>query len=399
LHICGSTATFDRSKKTLLVVSHDASRTGAPILCLNIVKQLKTAYNIVTLLLGGEAQLREDFARESQMIAYLDGYTPAAVAYACPRLLLQIRPDIALVNSIVSYPVLPVLAQASIPIVTLVHERACMYPIDTLEGVVRYSSELVFSGSFTMNEAKSCASSWVPEARAHILPHWPSALDDGEDAAKICNVFRPDGWPDDTVVVLGIGSVNFRKGVDLFIQCAQQIVARGRKRSFLARGRKQNIRFAWIGHGYDPKNDMSYSIYLSEQIRRSSLEGQVIFAGEVIGLRTAYQMADLFLLTSRLDALPNVAIDAMCAGLPVLCFENGSGVADILAEEGLQGSCVAPYLDTAAMAELAVRLIGSPSRRRELGQKLSGIARDRFSMDRYISSLRQLLERARAPVI
>src|SRR5262249_38861963 len=149
-----------------------------------------------------------------------------------------------------------------------------------------------------------------------------SAVDDGGDAERISRLFRPDGCPEDTIVVLGVGSVSFRKGVDLFIQCAQQILARSRKRSirFLARRRTPNIRFLWIGHGYDPDKDMAYSVYLSEQIRRSNLEDHVVFAGELVGLEAAYRTADMFLLTSRLDALSNVAIDAMCAGLPILCF-------------------------------------------------------------------------------
>src|SRR3984893_6000025 len=91
----------------------------------------------------------------------------------------------------------------------------------------------------------------------------------------------------------GPGSVNLRKAIDLFIQCAQQILLQTRKRSvrFLARSHKQNFRFFWIGHSYDPKEDMAYSIYLFEQIRRSNLEDHVFFVGELIGLKTAYQTA------------------------------------------------------------------------------------------------------------
>ena len=47
------------------------------------------------------------------------------------------------------------------------------------------------------------------------------------------------------------------------------------------------------------------------------------FLGEVNSLEPVYAMADIFLLSSRLDPFPNVAIDAMLAGLPVVCFENG----------------------------------------------------------------------------
>ena len=85
-----------------------------------------------------------------------------------------------------------------------------------------------------------------------------------------------------------------------------------RKRSvrFLARSHKQNIRFFWIGHSYDPKEDMAYSIYLFEQIRRSNLEDHVFFVGELIGLKTAYQTA---LERARVQALIATIDDSSAA--------------------------------------------------------------------------------------
>ena len=44
---------FDTQKKTILVVSHEASRTGAPILALNLVQQFSERYNVIGLILGG----------------------------------------------------------------------------------------------------------------------------------------------------------------------------------------------------------------------------------------------------------------------------------------------------------------------------------------------------------
>jgi len=40
-------------RETILIVSHEASRTGAPILSLNLVGLLSKQYNILAVLLGG----------------------------------------------------------------------------------------------------------------------------------------------------------------------------------------------------------------------------------------------------------------------------------------------------------------------------------------------------------
>ena len=53
---------YDPEKGTILVVSHEASSTSAPILALNICKELSNKYNIVVLILRG-GELEEAFSK------------------------------------------------------------------------------------------------------------------------------------------------------------------------------------------------------------------------------------------------------------------------------------------------------------------------------------------------
>ena len=55
----------DVAKKTLIIVSHEASRTGAPILALNICKELIEFKNIVSLKDG---ELIGDFRANSTLV-------------------------------------------------------------------------------------------------------------------------------------------------------------------------------------------------------------------------------------------------------------------------------------------------------------------------------------------
>ena len=59
------------------------------------------------------------------------------------------------------------------------------------------------------------------------------------------------------MIVLGVGTVQLRKGVDLFIECAARVV-------HAPDGNR--CRFVWIGNGYDPDNDLGYSVYLADQV-------------------------------------------------------------------------------------------------------------------------------------
>ena len=54
----------DTAKPTAIVVSHEASTTGAPILALNLAQQLSRSHNVVVMLLRG-GTLRQQFQNSS----------------------------------------------------------------------------------------------------------------------------------------------------------------------------------------------------------------------------------------------------------------------------------------------------------------------------------------------
>ena len=64
-------AILDAKKKTILIVSHEASRTGAPVLALNIIRRFSTRYNVISLILGG-GDLTDHFRRASASLYEAD---------------------------------------------------------------------------------------------------------------------------------------------------------------------------------------------------------------------------------------------------------------------------------------------------------------------------------------
>jgi len=149
-------------------------------------------------------------------------------------------------------------------------------------------------------------------------------------------------------------------------------------------------RFVWIGNGYDPENDTGYSVYLADQVRRAGLQEHVLFINETTAIETAYEEADLLLLSSRLDPLPNVAIDAMAYGVPVLCFDKTTGIADFLIESGLRDHCVAEYLDSSNMAQKILELAGSQALRKDVAEQCRAASMAYFNMAEYVASLEVL---------
>src|SRR5262249_43910379 len=165
---------------------------------------------------------------------------------------------------------------------------------------------------------------------------------------------------------------------DLFLSSAAAVMALGPKRP---------VRFVWIGHGYDVDNDPNYSPYLAEQLGRSGLEEKVAIIHAIEDLEPVYSMSDVFFLSSRLDPLPNVTIDAAFHELPIVCFEQASGMASLLAAEAALRPCVVPHLDVQAAARVIVEFANDEDARRRIGQATRQFAETTFDMARYVGQL------------
>jgi glycosyltransferase involved in cell wall biosynthesis len=385
---------FRSGRETILVVSHEASRTGAPVLSLNLVQASMERYNVVALILGG-GTLCDAFRKAGAAVVMsprLRG-NPVLTEVLIRRLHERFHFRFALVNSIESRLVLPALGKHFIPAVTLLHEFAAYTrPATAFRDAFFWSSEVVFSTNVTLENAHAEHPD-LRDRNVHVLPQGrcivPSeGLTDEQlqaDQRRIRRLMRPAGAEDKAVVVLGAGTVQMRKGVDLFIQCA-------------ARARlvapEVEYRFVWMGAGYDPEGDAAYSAYLADQIRRAGLERHIVFIDESVAIETAYEEADLFLLSSRLDPLPNVAIEAMAFGLPLLCFNKTTGIADFLIDAGLAEHCVAEYLDASDLAGKLSALAGSRVLRERVGGQCREASASFFSAKKYFAGLHALAESA-----
>ena len=391
LNVLGDFGSIVVERKTVLVVSHEGLRTGAPILSYNLVKCLLKKYNVVTLFLDPGPLLEACHLSGAIVVGpvmfrgsvLFSGLGIKQITDAVPI-------EFALVNSIESRYVLPELAKHNISTVSLIHEFASYTrPRKAFYEAVFWSGKTVFSAEVTRDnmvaeypDLGARAYPVIPQGLC-VLPQDSSAGDhkiDGE-IYRIKRAMRPEGFAVEGIVVLGAGFVQLRKGVELFIECAARIL---RKTPDLP------IRFIWVGKGYDPEGDVLYSVYLADQIRRAGLEKHVYFMDEVSSLAAVYAAADILLLSARLDPLPNVAIDALSGGLPVVCFDKTTGIADILIEHGLGDDCVAAYLDTGDMACKVLALAQSKVLREQIAERSTKMAATVFDMAKYVTEIEQL---------
>jgi glycosyltransferase involved in cell wall biosynthesis len=121
--------------------------------------------------------------------------------------------------------------------------------------------------------------------------------------------------PKDAFIVLGMGTPHWIKGVDLFVQVAMRAI-------------KINplLHFIWVGG--DETNE-----YLNNQKRDVDLiklSKNIHFVSTTKDPDAYFKVSDLFFLSSRVDTLPLVILEASQFSLPVICFKNSGGVTEIV---------------------------------------------------------------------
>lgn len=378
--------TFCEKKESVILVSHDASRTGAPILAYNIGKILSEKFNTIVILLGN-GDIEPSFLEVSCEIFKITNFDK----YKFNRKIKSIgKIKFCLVNTVESHLCLQSLAESHIPTVTLIHEFAGYIPHskEKFTNTFFWSNATVFSTKMTqesavklMSNQTSVASLIFPQGKCEIPIENKTLIGSNSQNRNVIFESLKNNSDSKPFFILGAGSVQYRKGVDLFIAVAGLI--------------KQmkpecNIHFIWVGSGYDPVNDSSYSSFLFEEINVFGLNDNIHIFEATSYLEDIYKSIDVFFLSSRLDPLPNVAIDAICHGIPLICFEKSSGIAEFLEQDEDTTTCVIPYMDIKGCAEKILELYFSSDYYKFLETKIKKISRSHFDMRKYVSCLIEL---------
>src|SRR5207244_6925671 len=125
----------------------------------------------------------------------------------------------------------------------------------------------------------------------------------------------------------------------------------------------------------------------------AGLGDRVLFVERADPIAPYYQAADVFVMPSRREGLPNVLLEAMASGLPSVASRL-PGVTDWVIEHGTSGVLVPPG-DAPALRAVLARLLRDATRRSRLGEAARArVARD-YSIgttaDRFVDVYRGLL--------
>jgi glycosyltransferase involved in cell wall biosynthesis len=379
--------TSDSRKDNVILVVHETSRTGAPVLGWNMLRHLARRYNVYTVCMADGELTREFEALSVEVhgpILGVNRRSPAYVGHSLRTLFDSCEFRYAIVNSVESRQILECCSRRFIPTLLLMHEFASsVQPLTSLYWAFDWATEVIFPARVVAQSSQDKCPA-LGCRRTHILPQGPSELPARESSDEdlpnpALEELRYKHETEGAFIVLGAGGVQIRKGVDLFLAAAATVIRRRPHRA---------IHFLWVGRGYRPEEDIGYSAFLHEQLTRSGLASHVTFLDAVPNLNPIYRIADAFLLPSRLDPFPNVAMDAIALGIPLICFKEASGTAELLLTDPETATGVVDYLDAEAAGQIILKLAGDKPFCERMAGATRRLAQTSFlDMGTYVSRL------------
>ncbi len=232
----------------------------------------------------------------------------------------------------------------------------------------RRADAMIANADAIAREAERLVPAW--SGRVHVVPNGVDWSEPTEVERASGDGFRARHVGDADVLLGVIGRVEHQKAPDLLMD-ALELVPDPLLRK---------LRVVWVG----PRIDTELADSVESRLAGSALDGRVEFIGETRDTRAVCLGLDGVLLCSRWEGLPNVVLEALAHGCPVVATDVGD--TGKLLHDGSWGWLVPPD-DAQSFAEALCRLLVTP--REEL--VAMGRAGSSFVLSEY--SVKRLVER------
>ena len=323
--------------KKILFISHDASRTGAPIVLLNLINWInKNTSKEIIILLKDTGPLLKEFQKIAPTFIWnhpRNNFTKFKLINKlfnlfsnCDFDLNQIKIlklikkkniDIVYSNTVASHDLVKLLKnEIDIPTISHIHEMKysieSFYSYSVQTNIINTIDKFITVSKLADSHFKQLTNSNI---NTDIINEFVDMSMFKNPTINKEEFSKELGLVDNFIVgACGVGS--FRKGIDIFIELSRVFQ---KKHANELLGVVENIIFCGV-----QKYPQNY-----------------------------FNLFDVFALTSREDPFPLVAIEAASLGKPIICFENASGIPELM--DG-KGGFVVPYMNIDEMMNKIIKL-------------------------------------------
>ncbi len=347
---------------------------GRPILLLNLVRWLKTHKNVDVLMVAidggdlldmfqgtGECLLWNIPLRQTNFAQKLfDRLMRTNNRQRHQKNMLEkmklFRPDVVYFNSVGSCSLVPLVME------DLNHTPSLLH-LHELEAIIQY-----FNAGQSFEKAIPFIDRWIAASdlvsnnlveRHHIPVKKIDRVYEYIDVSQWEREPAATHLTEGKFIIGSAGGVHWRKGYEFFILLGREL----KKRKVIG-----DMELWWAG-----RVDEEHRTIIAEDLQKLDLLDHVKFIGISSEMELFYQQLDIFVVTSREDPYPVVALEAALFGMPILCWNRGTGTRELV-EQG--AGLTVDYLDIHAMADAVLELKDDPVKRKKMGEKARELARE-----------------------
>jgi len=190
-----------------------------------------------------------------------------------------------------------------------------------------------------------------------------------KDVAKITDIRKTLGIPEDALIVGTIAVFRVQKRLDVWMEVAHKIM-----------NEVANVHFVIVGDG--PLKDD-----LIRKRKNMGMEGRIHMPGLETEIRPYLQCFDVFMMSSIFEGLPVALLEAMSMGCPVIATDAG-GIGEVIRDntDGLLCSTEKPEM----LVNLAAGLLKDKEGRMAFGQRARKRVQENFSMKVMVDQLENI---------
>ena len=347
--------------RKILMITHQLSRTGAPIALLNVARLLREEGNEIDLISLDNGPLKEEFEElgisvsiENEILQKWETYLPHFETY-----------DLVFCNTIVTYEAIHILNHSNVPAIWWIHEPKEYFDMisEVLPDISNLKSNIRLWSVSPANQAYLEKTYGVDST---IVSLFVSDLKNSNEEKTINN---------SKIRYLCVGAYSYTKGQDILLEAIASLDENIRK--------EIEVYFC----GDEATSDQKYV----NLVKTAEKEYPIFRLGSLSQKELFQKMteADYLICPSRMEAMPTVAAEAMMMSLPAV-LSDGCGIIKMLGEYPL-------VFEKESVESIRNAIENSYKIRKGEGygclkQKMRQLYEEYFSKERYRNRLFELME-------
>lgn len=159
----------------------------------------------------------------------------------------------------------------------------------------------------------------------------------------------PNSSTNETKQIISVGRLSMQKNYSLLLEAFSIVISK------------------YPGYTLTIYGEGDLRVVLERQIQQNNLSHCVFLPGIEKDIFKKLQTAEIFVLSSDFEGMPNALLEAMAMGLPVISTDYSEGNGTLITH--LKNGIVVPRMNSRLLAEAMVFLIENPELKRELGKE------------------------------